>query len=93
MQHRVLISAGTLFALPALAGLLIFVAIPFLLAIGHSFTKLQLGSTLYVEFVRLIRFLQLFEDSLAPDTKLIVRVQGNREFSVGPNLPLLPGSG
>jgi multiple sugar transport system permease protein len=62
MQHRALISAGTLFALPAMAGLLIFVAIPFLLAIGLSFTNLRLGSPLPVEFVGLTQFQRLFED-------------------------------
>jgi len=63
MQHRALISAGTLFALPALAGLLIFVAIPFLLAIGLSFTNLRLGSPLPLEFAGLTQFLRLFEDA------------------------------
>ena len=62
MPHRAFISAGTLFALPALAGLVIFVAIPFLLAIGLSFTNLRLGSPLPLEFVGLTQFLRLFED-------------------------------
>lgn len=62
MPQRVIISAGTLFAVPALAGLLIFVAIPFLLAIGLSFTNLRLGSPLPLEFVGLIQFLRLFDD-------------------------------
>ncbi len=53
---------GTLFALPALAGLLVFVAIPFLLAIGLSFTNLRLGSPLPLEFVGLTQFLRLFDD-------------------------------
>jgi multiple sugar transport system permease protein len=62
MSHRAFISAGTLFVLPALAGLLIFVAIPFLLAIALSFTNLRLGSPLPLEFVGLTQFLRLFED-------------------------------
>lgn len=62
MSHRALISAGSLFALPALAGLLIFVAIPFLLAIGLSFTNLRLGSPLPLEFVGLTQFVRLFAD-------------------------------
>ncbi|MDH3948806.1 MAG: sugar ABC transporter permease [Gammaproteobacteria bacterium] len=62
MPQRVIISAGTLFAVPALAGLLIFVAIPFLLAIGLSFTNLRLGSPLPLEFVGLTQFLRLFDD-------------------------------
>jgi multiple sugar transport system permease protein len=65
MPHRALISGGTLFALPALAGLLIFVAIPFLLAIGLSFTNLRLGSPLPLEFMGLIQFLRLFDDDEA----------------------------
>ena len=51
-----------LFALPGLAGLLIFVAIPFLLAIGLSFTNLRLGSPLPAEFMGLTQFLRLFAD-------------------------------
>ncbi|MGD8743883.1 MAG: sugar ABC transporter permease [Granulosicoccaceae bacterium] len=51
-----------LFALPALAGLLIFVAAPFLLAIGLSFTNLRLGSPLPLEFVGLRQFSRLFDD-------------------------------
>ncbi|MGD9000116.1 MAG: sugar ABC transporter permease [Granulosicoccaceae bacterium] len=51
-----------LFALPALAGLLIFVAVPFLLAIGLSFTNLRLGSPLPLEFVGLTQFSRLFDD-------------------------------
>ncbi len=51
-----------LFALPALAGLLMFVAIPFLLAIGLAFTNLRLGSPLPLEFVGLTQFLRLFAD-------------------------------
>ena len=62
MPHRALISAGTLFVLPALAGLLIFVAIPFLLAIGLSFTNLRLGSPLPLEYVGLTQFTRLFDD-------------------------------
>lgn len=62
MPQRALISAGTLFALPALAGLFVFVAIPFLLAIGLSFTNLRLGSPLPLEFVGLTQFLRLFDD-------------------------------
>lgn len=62
MHYRAWISAGTLFALPALAGLLIFVAVPFLLAIGLSFTNLRLGSPLPLEFVGLTQFLRLFDD-------------------------------
>ena len=62
MQQRALISTGTLFALPALAGLLIFVAAPFLLAIGLAFTNLRLGSPLPLEFVGLKNFVRLFDD-------------------------------
>lgn len=62
MQYRTLTSAGMLFALPALAGLLVFVAIPFLLAIGLSFSNLRLGSPLPLEFVGAKQFIRLFED-------------------------------
>jgi len=62
MQYRSFISAGTWFALPALAGLLIFMAIPFLLAMGLSLTNLRLGSPLPLEFVGLKQFVRLFDD-------------------------------
>jgi len=62
MPHRALISTGTLFALPALAGLLIFMVIPFLLAIALSFTNLRLGSPLPLEFVGPTQFLRLLDD-------------------------------
>jgi multiple sugar transport system permease protein len=62
MSYRAVISTGTLFAMPALAGLLIFVAIPFLLAIGLSLTNLRLGSPLPLEFVGLKQFFRLFDD-------------------------------
>ena len=51
-----------LFALPALLGLLVFVAIPFLLAVGLSFSNLRLGSPLPLEFVGARQFIRLFED-------------------------------
>jgi multiple sugar transport system permease protein len=62
MSQRALISAGTWFALPALAGLLVFVAVPFVLAMGLSFTNLRLGSPLPLEFVGLRQFGRLFAD-------------------------------
>lgn len=62
MQRRARIAAGTLFALPALAGLLLFVALPFLLAIGLSFTNLRLGSPLPLEFVGPRQYLRLAAD-------------------------------
>jgi len=62
MPQRSYISAGTLFATPALIGLLIFVALPFLLAIVLAFTNLRLGSPLPLEFVGLRQFQRLFAD-------------------------------
>jgi multiple sugar transport system permease protein len=56
-------SPGTLFALPALLGLLIFVAVPFLLAIMLAFSNLRLGSPLPLEFVGLTQFARLFSDA------------------------------
>lgn len=54
--------AGFALALPALLGLLGFVALPFLLAVGLSFTNLRLGSPLPVEFVGLEQFRRAFAD-------------------------------
>ena len=54
--------AGFALALPALLGLLGFVALPFLLAVGLSFTNLRLGSPLPVEFVGLEQFRRVFAD-------------------------------
>jgi multiple sugar transport system permease protein len=60
MSQRSCITAGSLFTLPALVGLLIFVAVPFVMAIVLSFTNLRLGSPLPLEFVGLRQFLRLF---------------------------------
>jgi multiple sugar transport system permease protein len=62
MQNRTQSPVGALFALPAMAGLLLFVAIPFLLAIGLSLTNVHLGSPLPVEFVGATQYIRLFAD-------------------------------
>jgi len=62
MSQRNYISAGTLFAVPALVGLLLFVALPFVLAIVLAFSNLRLGSPLPLEFVGLRQFQRLFAD-------------------------------
>lgn len=62
MSQRPYISAGSLFALPALLGLLVFVALPFVLAIGLAFSNLRMGSPLPLEFVGLRQFQRLFVD-------------------------------
>jgi multiple sugar transport system permease protein len=54
---------GWLLAAPALFGLLMFVAIPFLLALILAFTNLRLGSPLPVEFVGVDQFLRIFSDA------------------------------
>lgn len=54
--------AGPALAAPALLGLLGFVALPFLLAVGLSFTNLRLGSPLPVEFVGLEQFRRILAD-------------------------------
>jgi len=51
-----------LLAGPALAGLLLFVALPFLVAVGLAFTNLRLGSPLPVEFVGLEQFRRILGD-------------------------------
>jgi multiple sugar transport system permease protein len=51
-----------LFTLPALAGLVLFLAFPFLLSIGLSFTNLRLGSPLPLEFVGFREYSRLFAD-------------------------------
>ncbi|MEJ2452331.1 MAG: sugar ABC transporter permease [Gammaproteobacteria bacterium] len=62
MSQRSFVSAGTLFATPALAGLLIFVTLPFVLAIVLAFTNLRLGSPLPLEFVGFRQFQRLYTD-------------------------------
>jgi multiple sugar transport system permease protein len=47
---------------PALAGLLVFVGVPFLLAVGISFTNLRLGSPLPLEWVGLDQYVRTFQD-------------------------------
>lgn len=51
-----------LFAAPALTGLLLFVALPFVLAIALAFTNLRLGSPLPLEYVGLEQFRRIFHD-------------------------------
>jgi multiple sugar transport system permease protein len=55
-------SAGLLLSVPALAGLSVFVALPFALALGMAFTNLRLGSPLPVEFTGLRQFGRIFGD-------------------------------
>lgn len=52
-----------LLALPALTGLLLFIALPFILAIGLSITNLRLGSPLPLEIVGLREYIRIFSDS------------------------------
>lgn len=51
-----------LLAAPALLGLVLFVALPFLTALVLSFTDLRLGSPLPVEFVGLEQYRRIFTD-------------------------------
>ena len=54
---------GLLLAAPALLGLLVFVAIPFLLALMLAFTNLRMGSPLPLEFVGIEQFARIFSDA------------------------------
>lgn len=56
------VTAAALMTAPAALGLLAFVAIPFLLAIGMSLTDLRLGSPLPLEWVGLEQYRRLLED-------------------------------
>ncbi len=47
---------------PALGALIVFVGIPFLMAVGISFTNLRLGSPLPLEWVGLDQYVRLFQD-------------------------------
>jgi len=51
-----------LMSAPALAGLLSFVALPFLFAVGLAFTNLRLGSPLPLEWAGLEQFRRIFSD-------------------------------
>ncbi|HUF76966.1 MAG TPA: sugar ABC transporter permease [Longimicrobiales bacterium] len=55
-------TAAALMTAPAALGLLAFVAVPFLLAIGISLTNLRLGSPLPTEWVGLEQYRRLFAD-------------------------------
>lgn len=55
-------ATGLLLCAPALAGLLLFVVLPFALALLLAFTNLRLGSPLPVEFVGLQQFQRIFSD-------------------------------
>ncbi|MCX4188010.1 carbohydrate ABC transporter permease [Methylophaga sp. OBS4] len=53
---------GLLLAAPALLGLMLFVLLPFLLALLLAFTNLRLGSPLPLEYVGLEQFRRIFTD-------------------------------
>ncbi len=55
-------AVALLLCAPALAGLLLFVAVPFGLALVLAFTNLRLGSPLPTEFVGLRQFQRIFTD-------------------------------
>ncbi len=54
--------AGWLFVLPGMAGLILFIAIPFAMALALSFTNLRLGSPLPTEFIGASQYRQIFSD-------------------------------
>ncbi|MEJ2509573.1 MAG: sugar ABC transporter permease [Gammaproteobacteria bacterium] len=54
--------AAWLFCTPAALGLLIFIVVPFLLAVAMSFTSLRLGSPLPLEWVGLRQYGRIFSD-------------------------------
>lgn len=54
--------SGPLFAAPALLGLVVFVAVPFALAVVLAFTNLRLGSPLPTEFVGAEQFRRIFAE-------------------------------
>lgn len=54
--------AALLFCAPALAGLGLFVVLPFGLAVGLSFTNLRMGSPLPVEAMGIEQYVRLFRD-------------------------------
>lgn len=55
-------AAGMMMASPAVAALVLFVTLPFLLAVVFSFTNLRLGSPLPVQFVGLEQFRRILAD-------------------------------
>ena len=61
-MRPIAIRPAWLFAAPALLGLLLFVALPFVLAIALSFTNLRLGSPLPLEFVGVEQFRRVLTD-------------------------------
>lgn len=66
--------SAPLLALPALAGLTLFMLIPFIVALISAFTNLRLGSPLPLEFVGLKQFSRIFSN---PD---FLRALGNNSL-------------
>ncbi len=58
--------AAVLMSAPAVIGLLLFVALPFLLAVVLGFTNLRLGSPLPLEWVGLEQYRRIFTDPSFP---------------------------
>ena len=65
------------FVLPALLGLALFVLLPFVLALGLSFTNLRLGSPLPLEFTGLTHYTRIFSD-----TAFLHALQNNSVFAL-----------
>lgn len=61
--HRQDRIVARVFVLPALAGLLCFVLLPFVLAVILSLTNLRLGSPLPIEFVGFEQYRRIFSDT------------------------------
>lgn len=54
--------AGGILVLPAVLGMVLFIALPFVLAVGMSFTNLRLGSPLPLEFVGFRQYARVLSD-------------------------------
>ena len=61
-RRRFSLAPGLGMASPALLGLILFVAVPFLLAVGMSFFQLRLGSPHPPEWVGLRNYVRLWDD-------------------------------
>ncbi|KTR19824.1 carbohydrate ABC transporter permease [Curtobacterium citreum] len=81
--------AGPLMALPAMAGIVLFIAVPFVAAIGLSFFNVQLGSPRPPTFVGFSQYVRLFTDPV--EAPQFLRALGNNLFFAVVVIPLQTG--
>ena len=81
--------AGPLMALPAMSGIVLFIAVPFVAAIGLSFFNVQIGSPRPPTFLGFTQYVRLFTDPV--EAPQFFRALGNNLFFAAVVIPVQTG--